>query len=145
MSQLLRTVYQGMLRLHPADFRAEFGDEMLWIFDEECKCGRALAVMLDGIRSLTVQVVRKSAPVQYEAVGGIYVEIDSTIPAERIAQKWLVTLSCTLSLTMFMSMMVPGLAMPLGRLIYASVHRSSAPPVVEHIDTLRQHHPEYFR
>ncbi|MGA7235017.1 MAG: hypothetical protein WBY44_05030 [Bryobacteraceae bacterium] len=31
---MTRALYSGLLRLHPRPFRAEFGDEMLWIFDE---------------------------------------------------------------------------------------------------------------
>lgn len=31
---MTRAVYLGLLWLHPPSFRAQFGDEMLWIFDE---------------------------------------------------------------------------------------------------------------
>jgi len=31
---MTRTLYSGLVRLHPRPFRAEFGGEMLWIFDE---------------------------------------------------------------------------------------------------------------
>ena len=31
---MTRALYSGLVRLHPRPFRAEFGDEMLWIFDE---------------------------------------------------------------------------------------------------------------
>ena len=31
---MTRALYAGLVWLHPPRFRAEFGDEMLWIFDE---------------------------------------------------------------------------------------------------------------
>jgi hypothetical protein len=31
---MTRALYAGLVWLHPRSFRAEFGDEMLWIFDE---------------------------------------------------------------------------------------------------------------
>jgi hypothetical protein len=31
---MTRALYSGLVRLHPRSFRAEFGGEMLWIFDE---------------------------------------------------------------------------------------------------------------
>ncbi|MBS1799707.1 MAG: hypothetical protein JSS95_07775 [Acidobacteria bacterium] len=143
MKTLLRPLYRVILCLHPSGFRAEFADEMLWIFDEESQNGHALPLLWDGVRSIVVQNTFRPETAHAEAVGGIYVEIDSTIPAERIAQQWLVTLSCTLSLAMFMSMMVPGVAMPLGRLLYSTVHRSST-PTVSHSNTIWKHHPEHF-
>ena len=143
MRYLLRLVYRAILQLHPQDFRADFGDEMLWIFDEESQNGHALTLLWDGFRSIVVQNALRQEPVQAETVGGIYIEMDSTIPAERIAQQWLVALCCTLSLTMFMSMMVPGVAMPLGRLLYSSIHRSSTPTVL-HSNTLWKHNPEHL-
>ncbi|MBS1820840.1 MAG: hypothetical protein JST61_02500 [Acidobacteria bacterium] len=144
MRHLLRLAYRAILSLHPQDFRAEFGDEMLWIFDEESQSGRALPLLWDGFRSIVVQCALRPETVQAETAGGIYIEIDSTIPAERIAQQWLVALCCTLSLTMFMSMMVPGVAMPLGRLLYGSIHRSSTPTAL-HGNTLWKHNPQAFR
>jgi hypothetical protein len=32
---LSRLAYRFLLRLHPASFQHDFGDEMLWIFDEQ--------------------------------------------------------------------------------------------------------------
>ncbi|HEY2039076.1 MAG TPA: hypothetical protein VGG95_05390 [Edaphobacter sp.] len=84
MRSLLRSLYRGMIHLHPASFRGEFGEEMLWIFDEETSNGRILSLFLDASRSVVLQRVRlhtkKTAPVAY------YVEIDSALPAQRIAQ-----------------------------------------------------------
>ena len=31
---MIRALYFGLIWLHPPGFREEFGDEMLWIFDE---------------------------------------------------------------------------------------------------------------
>ena len=84
MRALLRNLYRGMIHLHPASFRGEFGDEMLWIFDEETSSGRIFSLFLDAAYSILLQRVRlrtkRTAPVAY------YVEIDSALPAQRIAQ-----------------------------------------------------------
>lgn len=144
MNPLLRLTYQAMLRLHPADFRAEFGDEMLWIFDQQmqeeaCKSGARLSLMLDVVRSTILQNLSKPPTPQYETAGPIYIEIDSTIPAERIAQKWLITLSCTLSLSLFLSMMVPAVAMPLSRLLYNSLQTlTTSPTQTQHLHQFSQ-------
>jgi hypothetical protein len=66
MSLFARTAYRLVLRLHPRGFRAEFGDEMLWIFDEEMRCGesggtrvllRCTRLLADVIRSAFIQRV----------------------------------------------------------------------------------------
>jgi hypothetical protein len=84
MRSLLRSLYRGLIHLHPASFRSEFGEEMLWIFDEETSSGRVFSLFLDAAHSVLLQRVRlhtkKTAPVAY------YVEIDSALPAQRIAQ-----------------------------------------------------------
>ena len=41
---IARFAYRFLLRLHPASFRYDFGDEMLWIFDEEPRRGRLPAL-----------------------------------------------------------------------------------------------------
>src|SRR5437762_4589630 len=116
MSYLSCTAYRAILRLHPYQFRAEFGDEMLWIFREELRSSEPRAIgaarlLFDGLRSVVVQHALRPRERQQAVVAGPYYhEIDSTLPAERIANAWLITLSCSLSLTLFASMMVPGVA-----------------------------------
>jgi hypothetical protein len=55
-SAVSRMIYRTLLELHPAAFREEFGGEMLWIFDEECKRGNAGYLLSDGIVSLVRQL-----------------------------------------------------------------------------------------
>lgn len=114
MRSLLRSLYRGMIHLHPAAFRSEFGEEMLWIFDEESSSGRAFSLFLDAARSILLQRVRlhtkKTAPVAY------YVEIDSALPAQRIAQ-------ATLAAIYFGTSLVLALA-PLLLWLVAAVNRS---------------------
>ncbi len=54
VSSLSRMTYRLILRVHPGPFRERFGEEMLWIFDEECQrsAGRLL---LDGALSAVRQ------------------------------------------------------------------------------------------
>ena len=123
MRPLARIAYRAILCLHPHDFRAEFGDEMLWIFDEEMR-DRALQsgrsrirvtarLLLDGLRSVVVQhTLRPREQQQPEAVGPYYCEIDSSVPALRLMQAGTLLLSfffCIFSLSLFASMVVPKL------------------------------------
>jgi D-alanyl-D-alanine carboxypeptidase len=55
--RLARGLYRCILCLHPPAFRREFGDEMLWIFDEEhAKC-RHVRLIPDALASLGRQWV----------------------------------------------------------------------------------------
>lgn len=52
---MLRRLYRCGVRLHPSSFRRRFGDEMLYIFDQQTGRLAALGVMLDCILSLLRQ------------------------------------------------------------------------------------------
>jgi hypothetical protein len=52
------TFYRQIVRMHPEPFRLRFGDEMLWIFEEECRQGAAVRVFCDGVLSLLRQRFR---------------------------------------------------------------------------------------
>lgn len=57
---MMRAVYAGLVRLHPPAFRAEFGDEMLWIFDESAAVSpwrTAALLFADAIVSILRQWV----------------------------------------------------------------------------------------
>ena len=51
----MRSFYRFVLRLHPADFRERFGDEMLCIFDEAAIGGSAASFIADAGLSLVRQ------------------------------------------------------------------------------------------
>jgi hypothetical protein len=51
----MRSVYQFLLWLHPAEFRGRFGDEMLCIFDEAGAGWRAASFIADACLSLARQ------------------------------------------------------------------------------------------
>ena len=127
MRPLLQTAYRIILRLHPESFRVEFGDEMLWIFEEESHHGAAPRLLLDGLRSIFIQNVRPRIR-QVETAGPIYREIDSSLPAERFAQATLVALCCSLSLSLFLSMVVPKVSVPINGLLYTRVKFFSSIP-----------------
>jgi hypothetical protein len=52
---MLRRIYRCVVRLHPSSFRRRFGEEMLYIFDQQKGTLSALAVMLDCVFSLLRQ------------------------------------------------------------------------------------------
>ena len=61
-----------LLRLHPASFQHDFGDEMLWIFDEEP--GAAAYLLFDGALSLLRQRCRlPNDPGQLSITSGVII------------------------------------------------------------------------
>jgi hypothetical protein len=54
-TNVVRSAYRLILRLHPASFRDRFGDEMQWIFDEEQRQGGTTRLFFDGVVSLLRQ------------------------------------------------------------------------------------------
>jgi hypothetical protein len=69
---LSRWAYRFLLQLHPASFRYDFKDEMLWIFDEEA--GAAAYLLFDGARSLLRQRCRPTNdPGQLSITSGVVI------------------------------------------------------------------------
>jgi CubicO group peptidase (beta-lactamase class C family) len=61
MSQpVARNLYRFLVRLHPAAFRREFADEMLWIFDETSARGTTAPLFADALSSLARQWVLRA-------------------------------------------------------------------------------------
>ena len=52
---MIRSLYRALLSLHPPEFRDQFGDEMLWIFDELSPAEGELSLLADGFTSLLRQ------------------------------------------------------------------------------------------
>jgi hypothetical protein len=48
MKSFFRFAYRVIIRLHPHAFRIEFGDEMLWIFEQELDDNASFRLLLDG-------------------------------------------------------------------------------------------------
>jgi hypothetical protein len=69
---MLRRLYRCALRLHPSSFRRRFGDEMLYIFDQQKGTLALLRVMLDCVFSVfrqwtlrpRVPIVLRAAPLR---------------------------------------------------------------------------------
>jgi D-alanyl-D-alanine carboxypeptidase len=53
--KISRSLYRGLLRLHPPAFRERFGEEMLWIFDEAAEMQGVARLLADGVVSLVRQ------------------------------------------------------------------------------------------
>jgi hypothetical protein len=69
---IARSAYRFLLRLHPASFQREFGDEMLWIFDEDP--GAATYLLFDGALSLLRQRCRLlNDPGQLSITSGVII------------------------------------------------------------------------
>jgi hypothetical protein len=69
---MTRTLYRGLLWLHPAAFREEFGAEMQWIFDEVSPSG-VIGLFADAVTSLLRQWIFRWGAWKIAAgfVGGI--------------------------------------------------------------------------
>jgi hypothetical protein len=66
---MTRSLYRGLVWLHPRAFRAEFAEEMIWIYDEASGDG-VLPLFADGVLSLMRQWLIRSG-VWKPAVAGI--------------------------------------------------------------------------
>ncbi|MBV9504482.1 MAG: hypothetical protein JO323_05695 [Acidobacteriia bacterium] len=56
----MRTLYRFLVRLHPLDFRVEFGGEMLWIYDEAAATIGVFPLLTDALMSLGRQWLLRS-------------------------------------------------------------------------------------
>jgi hypothetical protein len=52
---MIRTLYRGLLWLHPGEFAERFADEMLWIFDLRRQEEMGIALLSDCFLSLCRQ------------------------------------------------------------------------------------------
>ena len=70
---MTRALYRGLVALHPRAFRAQFTEEMLWIFDETAAAGRVGPIFADGLVSLARQwlIRRGTWKVAVAAIGGV--------------------------------------------------------------------------
>src|SRR5713101_9113836 len=70
--QMHRVAYRCMVRLHPRVFREQFGEEMMWIFEEAADTHGAFRLLSDGIVSLARQWVFRpgslEVPITVDAV-----------------------------------------------------------------------------
>jgi hypothetical protein len=69
-----RSLYVLLIRLHPADFRERFADEMLWIFEQEAAFAGGLPLLADGLTSLLRQRILRTGAwwkIAVAALGGV--------------------------------------------------------------------------
>jgi hypothetical protein len=109
--------YRLILRIHPAPFVARFGDEMLWIFEEECQRGAAGPLLFDGIVSLLRQRLRvQEEPAHAPRGVGVLVS-DSRMSLVRLFQGWVMS-----------SLLFAGFALLLDRRPFPVVFRLASAP-----------------
>jgi hypothetical protein len=85
------SVYRLILRIHPAPFVARFGDEMLWIFEEECQRGATTRLLFDGILSLLRQRFRVQEEPAHASAGFVVLVSDSRMSLVRLFQGWVMS------------------------------------------------------
>jgi hypothetical protein len=78
---MLRSVYRSLVRLHPVEFRRQFGEEMLSIFDEEARtrATAALGLVVDAVRSLLRQWILR--PESWEVAPAQSEQLCSDVPS----------------------------------------------------------------
>lgn len=81
-----RFVYRVMVQLHPKWFKDRFGDEMMWIFEEESRGGGSVRLLADGLRSLVRQRCRVVDRATEGSVLSGMVIVDSGLGAGRFLQ-----------------------------------------------------------
>jgi hypothetical protein len=64
---MMRRVYALLIRLHPPGFRQQFGEEMLWIFNEALPVYGTMRLLGDALISLTRQWILGEAIWKYPA------------------------------------------------------------------------------
>jgi hypothetical protein len=119
MRAFARVAYRFVLQLHPDAFRAEFGDEMLWIFDEHTHCREAGMVsvvlyaqlFLDALRSAFIQnALREHSHSQ--AIGPHFRQIGSSARVVQIAQGSFIIFNCLCGIfliVLFLQMVISNL------------------------------------
>jgi hypothetical protein len=98
MNSPVRICYRALLHLHPCSFRNRFGEEMLWIFDEQTREGRSFQLLFDVLRSLFVQHIDAQLHPQPQP-SGFYSEISSTPPLRRIVHAAILCMITVFTLT----------------------------------------------
>lgn len=118
-SSLSRMTYRLILRVHPGSFRERFGEEMLWIFDQECRQGSG-RLLVDGALSAVRQHAKDQD--EYEpATAGFRVEIaTSGISLRRFVQGGVLT--CVIGYGIMLLMARGGVAVTP---VHAAVHSCS--------------------
>lgn len=79
-------VYRLILRSHPQSFIDRFGDEMLWIFKEECQRGATVRLLLDAMLSLLRQHLSTQDEPIHGPIGSALLISDQRISAVRLIQ-----------------------------------------------------------
>jgi hypothetical protein len=101
MRSFARRAFGFVVHLHPNEFRIEFGDEMLWIFDEQMN-GSARGIdrvvlyarlLLDVLRSAFIQHTLRER-LRPDAVGPHFGQIGSSARVIQVAQGGFIVFSC---------------------------------------------------
>jgi hypothetical protein len=133
MSRIVsRFAYRQIVRLHPAWFRDRFGEEMMWIFDEESQRGATARVLLDGFLSLVRQRCRVADESTQTCVASGFLIEDSGIGAGRFVQGTVMSSILLTAFVLLMGQRVPNpvyLRMP-GHLVFYPLTLQAPPHIV---------------
>jgi CubicO group peptidase (beta-lactamase class C family) len=133
---LRRRLYRGLLRLHPEKFRREFGDDMLWIFDEVSATRSTALLFADAARSLARQWLLRGnatplaageleAPA-FHAAAGTFEAGHILVPDERLSARRL--LEGSVATAAFMAVLAFAAARPVSRFAVLAAGAGQAPP-----------------
>jgi hypothetical protein len=83
---MIRLLYIWLIRLHPAHFRQQFGDEMLWIFDQAAGIRTGVSLLADAFLSLLRQWTFRPGTPAVSSTGPkpdgvpVFYTIDTSLP-----------------------------------------------------------------
>ena len=135
-----RFAYRQIVRLHPVWFRERFGEEMMWIFDEESQRGATARVLLDGFLSLIRQRCRVADESTRTCVASGFLIEDSGIGAGQFVQAAVMSSILLTAFVLLMGQRVPNpvyLRMP-GHLAFYSL-TLQVPPHIEALSKIPLH------
>src|SRR5258708_1726011 len=68
--QVYRIAHRCIVRLHPRTFREQFGEEMMWIFEEAAETHGAVRLLSDGMVSIARQWVFRPRSLEVPVTAG---------------------------------------------------------------------------
>jgi hypothetical protein len=118
MKPFARVAFRFIVHLYPSDFRTEFGDEMLWIFDEQMMCYEktdrsvlCTRLLLDALCSAFLQHTARARR-RPAVLGPLILQMDFSACLIQVTQMGFIAFCCLFSIfciSLFVRMVISSL------------------------------------